>query len=283
MKGFSELSCVDRIESDNADDSFSIQFQPETTIWSVNGGYIAASMLNAVSETSSFDTPTSLNIQFIRAVQTGEARIDVSPLHKSKTGAQLSKVTLSQSEKTRATADVWSYKPRTGPELREARMPIVPHADELKAVEELPQAGLFSLPFWSVFEQRQIGGIDIGARRHNSPQCLRWLKYKGDNKNGSRFLRAGMTIPIIDLLAVVAAKNGYGDNILVSLAPTINLVAHFYELEKADGWLLGEAHAEYVGNGLLCGRVSIWSSHGDLIAQGMTQMIMKDGSGEYTK
>jgi acyl-CoA thioesterase len=58
---------------------------------------------------------------------------------------------------------------------------------------------------------------------------------------------------------------------------------HFYDLSDVDGWLLGDAHAEHVADGIINSRVRVWSERGALVAQGLTQMISKPGEGAFVQ
>ncbi len=264
-----------------SDGGFKIDFQEQTVLWWVNGGFVAGALLRAAEQSSRHERPTSMSVQFASPVRAGESDMEVSQLSAANS-AQLHEVRLSQAKKLRAIGHVWSLDERRGPVQREARMPDVPHPDELRPIEDVMEPGESNpTKFWDVFEQRPINKVKWRERRHYAPRFLRWFRYREPDTSSSLYMRAAMALPIIDTMGIPAAGVAKGANVLEFLAPTIQLSTHFYELDELDGWLLGDSYAESAERGVINSRVNVWSVRGALIAQGLTQAVTKSGEGAY--
>lgn len=272
---------TDSVRSTDSESRFHISFDPKTVLWSVNGGYIAAALLRACGSVTILPRPANISIQFLRAVAPGDCSIDVASLKKS-SGAELLEARLSQGGKLAALAHVWTTDATGGASICLAQMPAAPHPEELKSLDQLRRPNdPPPHPFWDVFDDRPINRTNSWSLRTKVPRAQRWLRYRDIEDLSSPFLRAGMFLPIIDLLGVNAMSNGVGRNALTSVAPTLQLTAHFYQLDAFDGWFLADAHGECARDGLFNNRVGIWSVDGAFVAQGMVQMLSRAREGVY--
>jgi len=271
-----------RVSAEGDQSVHEASYDDRATLWTVNGGYLGASILCAAQDVAKFERPVNLTVQYLRPVGVGPVSIALSSVRKT-SAAELLSARLSQADKHAVSAELWLSSAQGDELIKSPPMPMVPHPDELKSVEQIMEPD--EPPrhkFWSVFDERPIHRIDSFKRRNMPGHSLRWMRYR-DSALATPFIRAGATLPIIDMLGVTAASNARGGNILTSLAPTLSLTAHFYELDALDGWLLGDATAECVRHGMINTRVRIWSLTGALVAQGLTQMIMRPGEGVYVK
>jgi acyl-CoA thioesterase len=273
---FEQLTTI----ADAGDGRFTVTFDDKTRFWSVNGGYIAAAGMRIAAAASRFQRPANVTCQFLRSCVPGaaEAVVTVVASHAS---AELIQVDIHQDGKQRATILIWMVDRKEGPTHRAMYMPLVPHPEELRTIEEImrpddPPLG----PFWQPLEQRPVNRIAGRDRRPRSHRFFRWLRYR-ELGGASQVLAAASYLPVIDVMGVVAAGQMYDEPFLRSLAPTIQLAAHFYDLEQASDWFLCDSFCEHAKDGLVTGRVKIWSIDGELLAHGFSQMLVKDGSGAY--
>jgi acyl-CoA thioesterase len=153
-------------------------------------------------------------------------------------------------------------------------MPLVPHPEELRALEEIIQPG--EPPpsrFWMIFDQRPINRNGDTIRRFQDPRYLRWFRHREDLLYSDTYLNAASALPIIDTVGMIAAWQS-GKRALRSVrAPTMSLFVNFFEQNVAPGWMLCDARSEYAASGLISTRVEIWSVDGRLLSQGISQML----------
>jgi acyl-coenzyme A thioesterase PaaI-like protein len=277
---FEELSRARLVSLDDGAAEHVAHFGEEAAVWTINGGYLAAAAIRAAGDISGGGRPVSLSLQFLRGVKLAPTTLVSKFLHRG-SATELLEGRIVQDGRIAALSHLWVHKSGPSPEMRGAVMPLVPHPDELRSQSDMRAGRGPQEPFYRTFEQRRMNTLDWGTRRHNLPQALSWVRYRDLPAPESDFLAAAMVLPLIDITGVAAACNGYGSNVLTSIAPTIQLSAHFYELAAVEEWLLTDATAECMGDGLLNSRVCIWAPGGALVAQGLTQMVFKSGQGAF--
>lgn len=278
---FSALTRPTRIATEGGASSHELTYDQRSAVWTINGGYLAATMLRAVGDVSPHVAPANLTAQFLRPVMPGAVDVTGQVIRQG-SGTELHEVRLSQGGKLAVLGHVWTLDGRDGPLLRDARMPLVPHPEELQPLEaNLAPAEAARPPFFAAFDDRPINRLDFAARQNREPRAMRWLRYRGDPVGPCLYDRAARALPLIDMLGLPAATNAKGANILSSLAPTILLSAQFYDLSQIGDWLLGDGFAESAGEGLISSRVKVWSQNGALAAQGLVQVLTKPGDGVF--
>lgn len=268
----------DQLTSFEAHDggSYDLRFLPETSIRGVNGGYIAAAALRVAGDVTSGRLPLSINCHFLRPMAPGPARASVRPVVQS-TSASLVQVDISQNDRLCAVEHVWTAFPHDGPVHREARMPLVPHPDELSRLEAIMRKDEPPLPpFWTVFDQRPINRIDAARRRHRPARLLRWFRYFAPTTFETPFLDVARTLPIIDVMGIPAANQMYDEPFLKGTqVATVQLSVCFHDTVDIGAWLLSDASCPHAAAGVIATSVDIWSVTGTLVAQGVSQLIAR--------
>lgn len=267
--------------SNAGDNRYELTFDERTTLWSVNGGYIAAAAVRIAEMAGKFPRLASISCQFLRAFKPGPAEATVTVIT-SDTSAELLQIDLFQGGKRRALALVWTVQRKAGPFHRAMEMPVVPHPDELKRLEDIMQPEEPPIhTFWQPFEQRPINRIGSREKLSRTSRLFRWFRYVCAAEAPSEFMTAAGYLPIIDVMGVVSAAQLYDEPFLSTLAPTIQLAAHFYDVTDAGEWFLSDSFCEHTSDGLIPARVKIWSVKGQLLAHGFSQMVTRGGSGVY--
>jgi acyl-CoA thioesterase len=264
------------------DNRFEIEFGPRTMLWSVNGGYIAAAALRIAEKIGKFARPGSISCQFLRTIRPGPVETSAAVIT-SHTSAELIQVDLHQGGKHCAFALVWTIASKNGPTHRAMQMPVVPHPDELRRLEDIMEPGEPPIhAFWEAFEQRPINRIASLERSPRTPHFFRWFRSLCPQDALSQFARASAFLPIVDVMGVASATQMYEEPFLQTLVPTVQLTVQFYDLSDVSDWFLSDSLCEYAGGGLIPAQVKIWSVRGDLLAYGLSQMVTRDsGTGAY--
>jgi acyl-CoA thioesterase len=266
---FSSLTNHRRVD----DGRYEFEFGEAASIWSVNGGYLAAAALRLAGTVGSKTTPVSLAAHFLRPVRTGPAFGRCEAINNG-SSAELAAVHISQNDRACASVHVSSIATKEGVEQRLARMPMVPHPEEIRPLEELIKPG--EAPptrFWAMFDQRPINRSRDTIRRFLDPRYLRWFRYREDLPYSDAYLNASLALPVIDTAGMIAAWQS-GNKALRSVrAPTMSLFVNFFEQNVAPGWMLCDARSDYAANGVISTHVEIWSVDGRLLSQGISQMV----------
>jgi acyl-CoA thioesterase len=99
------------------------------------------------------------------------------------------------------------------------------------------------------------------------PTQLRWLRFRDWSEGEDLFYDAMRTALLIDL----GIWPGHWHKLTETasyLAPSLDLTVYFHGSEPAGEWLLSDADSDISGNGLISGRVRIWSDDGRALATG---------------
>jgi hypothetical protein len=239
-----------------SDTSAEVTFDPQTVLWSVNGGYIAATLLRLVTGVAQLKRPGTITVNFLRALAAGPARFELELLHRAR-GAELHGARLFQGDALRALAQVWLVTDSAGPTHRGARMPLVAQPRELRTIEELLEPGEAPVPaFWDMFEQRPVARNRVA---HGQARALRWFRFKGDMSGAGA---AACSLPLIDTMGLPAVAQLYPPPFLTTLAPTTLLTVQFHDTTYAGEWLLADARCDYAQDGVLNTGVRVWGEGG---------------------
>ncbi len=266
-----------------ADRGYNVHLQPQTQFWSVNGGYIAAVLLRVAGAASTRRKPVSLVCDYLRPTSPGAGHAVAEVIHSS-SRAELVQVVLSQDGKKTAVARVWTMNEQVAPRHDSAEMPLVPHPEELRDLEDIMSKDEPTVhPFWSVLDQRPINRIDHQTRRSRPAHFLRWYRYRAKPRFEDVFLDAARPLPIIDIMGVPAALQIYDKPLITTIAPTIQLSVSFHDISSATDWFLCDSRCEFFDRGHLSAHVRIWSMDGALVSHGFSHMITKPGKGAYVE
>lgn len=258
----------------NEDRRVSLKLTPEMMLRTVNGGYLAALGLRATASLSSAQTPVSLSMDFIRGVKIGEAILEVAPVS-VKLGSTLHGVTLSQHGNLCATARIWTMNARGGPEHDSGSMPLVPHPDELRSLEQIIKPSDPPIPrFFDIFDQRPINRDSQSIKRRSS-KFRRWFRMRNEPDAFDEFYGFSRCLPIIDVFGIMAGAQMYEGPFVFGFAPTANLSVHFMDTRYSGEWLLCDAVCDYAGAGAIFSRARMWGLRGELVAEGISSMVFK--------
>ena len=240
---------------------------PVWDIWGPAGGYIAAIALRAVrEEASEGHRPVSIMGQFIRVARPGTLDVTVSPV---KQGASaLWNVALAQEGQAVFHAQIWTTA------RRDPAIPVQPTAPDVPGPAGLPdqeaivaERGLPLNPFWKNLESRPVNFRTFDDPPADLAHQYRWMRFREWSAPADPFLDAMRTALLIDL----AIWPGHWHRISERapyLAPSLDLTVYFHTNADAGEWLLSDADSDVSGEGLLSGRVRVWSEDGRALATG---------------
>ncbi len=262
MAGFLEATRLDPSGS-----GFSVALDPAWDIWGPAGGYIAAIALRAVRERAApGHRPVTLTGQFVRVAKPGALTVSVEPIKQG--GTSLFVVTLTQGDAPVFLAQVWTTA-RNDPsnEVLPAK-PGVPPPHALRGQDELvSERGGKQNAFW-----QNMDGRPVHFRMHTDPlaelpQQLRWLKLKDWTLTDDPFLDAMRSALLIDI-GVWPGHHFRLTQPANYLAPSLDITVWFHGGLPGSAWLLSDADCDMASNGLISGRVRIWSEDGRALATG---------------
>ena len=251
------------------DDGYTVTLDRDWEIWGPAGGYIAAIALRAVRERALLGhRPVTITGQFVRVARWGTLDVRVEAI---KEGASaLYAVTLSQDAKPVFLAQVWTTS-RAEPSIAVTpAFPAVPGPMELRDQDSIAAGrGMKTNGFWNNLE-----GRPVHFRVHSDPpapvpQQHRWMRFRDWPAEGADdlFFDAMRTALLIDL----GIWPGHWHRLTETapyLAPSLDLTVYFHGREPAGDWLLSEADSDVSGDGLISGRVRMWSEDGRVLASG---------------
>ena len=247
------------------------------TVWSPNGGYMAALLLRAVGETSAFKSPISLTCYFLSVPALGEVDIEVSEL-KCTRNAEAVTFSMTQEDKLIIHGIAWSGQEVEGYEHDDSPRPNVPKPEELDSTNVISGANPPGA-FWQHFEQRPISGdMHWLQKESRSPVQGDWLKFVPDDQpSGDHFVDSGQLVVLLDSYGWPAAARAHaGDGRFI--APTLSLTVDFHR-PRPSGWLYSEATAPVAASGYMQSRNRIWSEQGELIASSTSQLMCRPRPG----
>ncbi|MDF2602921.1 thioesterase family protein [Sphingomonas sp.] len=252
-----------------AGDGYVATLDRDWEIWGPAGGYLAAIALRAVRERAlDGHRPVTLTGQFVRVAQPGELQITVTPL---KEGASaLYAVTSSQGGQPIFLSQVWTTRRAEPSAPIQPVMPDVPRPAALRNQEELSaERGIQHGKFW-----KNLEGRPVEFRLHDDPPAQhpnqrRWMRFTqwDEGQGDDLFFDAMRTALLIDL-GIWPGHWHRLEEAAGYLAPSLDLTVYFHGSEPAGAWLLSDADSDVSGDGLISGRVRIWSEAGRALATG---------------
>ena len=248
---------------------YTVALDRDWEIWGPAGGYIAAIALRAVRERAAAGhRPVTITGQFVRVARWETLDVAVEAI---KEGASaLYAVTLSQEGRPVFLAQVWTTSRADASLPVTPTMPDVPRPETLRDQEAIAaERGIANNRFWTNLESRPVH-----FRLHSDPpapvpQQYRWMRFRDWPADGADdlFFDAMRSALLIDL----GIWPGHWHRLTESaayLAPSLDLTVYFHGNRAAGDWLLSEADSDVSGDGLISGRVRMWSADGRALATG---------------
>jgi len=271
MTGFDQLTSI---RGENGE--YETELTHQMVLWSVNGGYMAAIALRVAGEFSRCRIPLNITSQFLKAAEIGGAHVSAKTLVSGEQ-AELIEVSISQNDKTVLLSHVWIGELLDSPSHNFAQMPLVASPKELRSLEEVMSDDEPDMPvFLKNFDQKPIFR-NTDERIKLQPVALRWFRYRGGSSFDCPFLDNARTLPLIDYTWYLAVLPIHENDFTV-ITPTISLSVHFVDRAPNSEWLLADIKCESMGNGLIESTTRIWSESGQLIAEGIAQMMKTRGN-----
>jgi acyl-CoA thioesterase len=221
-----------------------------------NGGYVAALMLNAMSQEAAHP-PRSLTVHFLSAPAAGPAEIEVTVEREGRSTAFLS-ARLIQDGKVQGKAMAVFSSRREGPEFDHATMPDVPPPEEAEEFDT-------SMAPVAVFSRFRAAAVLGGAPLSGSDRAetAGWLKLKDEQPMTAVLAAAVLDVWFPAPFVVLTER---------AVAPTLEYTVHFArELPPADSpepdWVLACLRADQAVDGHFSEDGELWSRDGVLLAR----------------
>jgi acyl-CoA thioesterase len=228
-----------------------------------NGGYLAATLLRALTETVSDSerAPRSLTVHYVSPASEGPVRISTRI---ERAGRSLSTVSarLEQGGKLVALALAAFAKPRRSPEFHDLHMPEVPPPESL---ERRPVGGEGVAPLRERLESRTVFGEMMRATSEHA-LAGGWLRPAEPRRADSLFvaLLCDAWPPSVAQHRALAGADLRG-------MPTVELTIHFRApvppSAKPDDFYLGVFRSRTLRDGFFEEDGEIWTRDGLLLAQ----------------
>lgn len=237
-----------------------------------NGGYVAALILQAMSEVVSELTenkavqpPRSLSVHFLSAPSVGEAEVDVKIERRGHSTTFIS-ARLIQDDETEAKAMAVFSAERDGPSFDHSTMPSVPSPESGRELDTA-QAPV------AVFTQYRAVPVIGGTAFGGGPRAETggWIKLK-DEQPMTAVLAAAMLdvwypAPFVTLTERV-------------FAPTLEYTVHFPRILPIEGaedpdWVLVRLMADEAHDGHFSEDGELWSRDGTLLARSRQVALLR--------
>ncbi len=221
-----------------------------------NGGYVAALMLNAMSQVAT-ETPRSLSVHFLNTPTTGPAEIEVTVERQGHSTAFLSARLVQGGEVQSKAMAVFSAE-RDGPSFDHTVMPEVPAPED---GEEWDTAQAPVAVFTQFRAVPVIGGAPMSGG--DKAETAGWLKLKDEQ-------------PMTAVLAAAMLDVWYPAPFVAlsepALAPTLEYTVHFprelpVATEAEPDWVLARLAAQQALDGHFSEDGELWSRSGVLLAR----------------
>jgi acyl-CoA thioesterase len=219
--------------------------------------------------------PTSATALFCSPVPAGPLEIRVEVLRRGNAATQV-RAALSSTSTPGPGLEVSATfaRDRKGPDLLDARPPVVPSPADARSFEERrrqPERSRFA--FLENFEARLALGHPAGESGWTAGEArfAQWLRYLAPQRLPDGALDPLAIPPIADTMPP-ALNQGLGPDAEPFHAPSLDLTVHFLDPVRSD-WLLVSSHARWARAGYCSAEVEIWSEDGRLAAYA-TQMMM---------
>ncbi len=248
-------------------DGFVVDLDRAWEIWGPAGGYLAAIALRAVGQkAASGHRPVTLTGQFVSVAKPGQLDVRIEAIRQG--GAALYAVTLAQGAQIVFLAQVWTTARNTPPIPIALKAPDVPRPLSLRPQDEIvAERGLPQNPFWKNMDGRPVSFRTFDDPPAEDTHQYRWMRLRDWQPTDDLFLDAMRTALLIDLGVWPGHWHRLSER-AAYLAPSLDLTVHFHSVESAGDWLLSDADSDVSGNGLISGRVRMWSEDGRVLATG---------------
>lgn len=288
MANLEEQTAVERV----ADGTYRAVVSAEWKMWVPVGGYLAAIALRAAQAQSTMARPASLTVHYLNEAKFAPVELAVTTLrtaprsesllvHMTQGGVNILEVLVSA-----APTGV------RGPQVNWLAPPEVPRPDGLAEIvlDEDVVAMMGDEPFWKNLEIRPIRlghtvpvaeGLSEEERRFAPKRHARiraWDRLADGQTFGDPWVDACRYLVITDASQFPTVATPFTPP-LPFVAPTLNLTVEFHSFHSEEPWLLIEGTGSYAGDGLIGCESRLWTTDGDLVATGYSQMLFHDLSG----
>ncbi len=260
------------------DGRYEAKLSEDWQIWGPAGGYVAAFLLRAAGERSSFPRPASLSCHYLSAAQFGDVTIEATTLRKTKRAESI-RVDMTQDGKPIAEALVWTVDHLEGMDHDHATLDA-PHPSEVKPILELLTPEQIEMgppfPFWNNFDLRPVTWVSEWAKREaGEPVWRQWTRFIPTPTFDDPFIDAARHLILLDVCMWPAASMAYAGPELRYIAPSLDLSVTFHRLDPSSEWLLADGYSPIAVDGLVGGTARVWSQDGKLLASARQQMITR--------
>jgi acyl-CoA thioesterase len=237
-----------------------------------NGGYLAAVILRALQAlVGSGLEPRSLTLHYLAPPDAGAGEVTVTIERAGRTMSTLS-ARLTQNGRLCVQALAAFSRPRTGPDIVEARMPDAPAPEESTPIPAGVGPG-----FWSNYDVRMAYGA-APFSRSESMRSGGWLRLRESRPADALFLAALTDAWFPQIFTRLTAPIA---------APTIDLTIHFRAHlplagAQPDDWYLLAVSTQLAAEGFFEEDTVVWSQGGHLLAQSRQLALASVGSGRAT-
>jgi len=255
------------------DGHYHARLSPAWEVWGPNGGYVASIALRAAAAATPLRRPASFACHFLSVAEFDAVDLAVTPLRTARRAVSL-RVSMTQRTRPILEAFAWFIGEVEGLAHDAAVMPTLPGPDGLKSIDELvPPEEQAPFPFWQNLEVRPTRFVPPKERTADQPVLQSWYRFRPRATFDDPALDAARMLLLIDTLQWPAAFRAYDNPSYV--APSIDLAVQFHRLAPAVEWLLADAVSPVATDGLVGGRVTVWSPDGRLLASGASQLLCR--------
>ncbi|HTQ13686.1 MAG TPA: thioesterase family protein [Rhizomicrobium sp.] len=241
-------------------------------IWGPNGGYVSAIALRAAGKVAPpGHRPATFSVQYLSTGRFEPADVEAHAVKQGR-NAWCINVALIQGGKRFLQAQVWTTNKSGGPRSLERAMPRVPPPGALRSWREINAGKGPSFKFWENFDGKPTNFIDDYVRDPRGAAVEEWNRVLDFEPTTDPFLDFSRALILIDTFPWIAFGRGQEGQPDYT-APTLDLTAWFHEPPGPAAWLLAEARSDVAGNGLIHGRVKVWSEDGRAIASGGSNLL----------
>jgi acyl-CoA thioesterase len=243
-------------------------------IWGPAGGYLSAIALRAAGAVAPSDhRPASYSCQYLSTGPFGPIDIEAIPVRQGR-NVWCINVALLDGAKRFLQAQVWTTNKNDGPHKIDCKMPDVPQPSALRPVEDFLSPDAPPHPFWKNFDAKHVDFIpwQDGHFDRRGSVTEQWLRFRGFDAGGDPFVDCGRTVLLIDQMPWPAFHRGLEIK-PDYIAPTLDLTVWFHDMPGPDGWLFCDCRSDVAVNGLIHGRVRIWSEDGRILATGGSNLL----------
>jgi acyl-CoA thioesterase II len=260
------------------DGRWAAKLAKDWTVWDINGGYVAAVMLQACGADSVFNRPASLSCHFLSRASPGEVEVRTERLRRSRDAESLS-VEMTQGERIIARGLVWLVADHLAGLTHEAAVPpIVPPPRQLLTSRAMLTEEQWSArpPIWHNLEERPIDWPDDWeSPTAVPPRQLSWVRFVHEAEYGDEVVDVGRSLILLDLFPPVAAFRAYDNARRTHTTMSLDLNVTLHRSARHSPWLLVHATAPVARDGLVAGRAEVWSESGELIATSTQQLLCR--------